>query len=126
MKRGYDRLLRVGDLIQKTLAQILIEESRDDRFKLVTITSVTVARDMSFAKVYVTVLEEDKEKVKAIVQGLNHATKYLRYTLAHRIDLRIVPELKFIYDDSTERGFRISNLINEALDKIDDQSTKKE
>lgn len=115
MPKAYSRLERIADLIQKTLAQILIKEASDLRFRFVTITGVTVARDLAYAKIYVSLLEEDKEKIKQTVQALNRASKYLRYTLAHEVDLRVVPELMFIYDESTMHGFKIASLIDTAL-----------
>jgi ribosome-binding factor A len=118
MKRGFDRTQRVADLIQKTLATLLIQEMIDDRFRLVTITSVTMSRDLSYAKVFVSVLLDDLEQIKQIVIALNRSAKSLRYHLAHEVDLRIVPELKFVYDESTAQGFHLSNLIDSAIKKI--------
>lgn len=117
MKRGFDRTQRVADLIQKSLAQMLLQDMSDDRFHLVTITSVTVSRDLSYAKVFVSVLMDEEDKIKQTVLALNRAAKPLRYNLAHAVDLRIVPELKFVYDESTARGFRISTLIDAAVKK---------
>jgi ribosome-binding factor A len=118
-KRGFDRTQRVADLLQKSLAQIVHEDMTDDRFRLVTITSVAVSRDLSYAKVYVTVLEDDMEKIKQTIVALNRAAKSLRYNLAKEVQLRIVPELKFVFDESTAQGFRISMLIDSAVKKID-------
>jgi len=109
MKRGYDRSRRVADLIQKTLATMLLQDMNDERFSMVTITSVNVSRDLSFAKVYVSVLLDEEEKIKEIVTALNRAAKSLRFNLAKEVDLRIVPELKFVYDSSTAHGFRIND-----------------
>lgn len=119
MKRGFDRTQRVGDLIQQTLAQMLLQDMSDDRFRLVTITSVAVSRDLSYAKVYVSVLMDNIENIKQTVVALNRAAKALRYQLAKAVDLRIVPELKFVYDESTAHGFKISSLIDSAMTKTD-------
>ncbi len=116
MKRGFDRTQRVADLIQRTLAQMLLSDMSDERFRLVTITSVTVTRDLSYAKVYVSVLTEE-DKVKPVIEALNRAAKSLRYRLAHEVDMRVVPELKFVYDNSTAHGFKISSLIDSAIKK---------
>jgi ribosome-binding factor A len=78
---------------------------------------VTVTRNLSSAKIYVSVLMEDEVKIKQTIQSLNRAAKSLRYNLAHAVQLRIVPELKFIYDESTAHGFRISHLIDSAIKK---------
>jgi ribosome-binding factor A len=115
MKRGYERTQRVADLIQKTVAQMLLQDMNDDRFRLVTITGVTVTRDLAHAKIFVSVLMEEEEQIKLTVRSLNQAAKSLRYHLAHSVELRVVPELKFVYDDSTALGFKISGLIDSAL-----------
>ena len=113
-----NRMQKVAGLVQTTLADILLKESEDKRFHMVTITSVSLARDMSSAKVFVSIWDE--EKVKETVKALNNAAKYLRYALAHsKIEMRVIPELKFIYDDSTVRGNRIASLLHSALKKSD-------
>ncbi|MBX3708252.1 MAG: 30S ribosome-binding factor RbfA [Gammaproteobacteria bacterium] len=118
-RRGFDRTQRVADLIQKALAQLLLHDMTDDRFRLVTVTGVTVTRDLSYAKVYVSVLLDDEVKIKDTITALNRTVKSLRYNLAREIDLRIIPELKFIYDESTAHGFKISTLIDSAVKKSD-------
>lgn len=119
--RGFDRTQRVADLIQKTFAQMLLQDMSDDRFRLVTITGVTVTRDLSYAKVFVSVLMDEEEKIKQTVVELNRMAKSFRYNLAHAVDLRVAPELKFVYDESTARGFRISTLIDSAVKKTDEK-----
>ena len=120
-RRGYDRTQRVSDLIQQALAQILLHNMSDDRFRFVTITGVVVSKDLSYAKIYVSVLQDDKEQIKLIVQALNRHAKGLRYELAQAVKLRIAPELRFEYDESTAKGFKISTLIDEAIKKIDNE-----
>lgn len=113
MKRGYNRTQRVADLIQTQLADILQKDVKGYGFGMITITSVNVSHDLSYAKVYFSVLDE--EKATETMTALNNAAKFLRYELAHAVKLRITPELKFIYDDSSVRGQRITSLINDAL-----------
>jgi len=117
MKRGYDRTRRIGDLIQQTLAQMLLQDMSDERFHLVTVTSVAVTKDLAHAKIFVSMLIDDEEEIKQTVISLNRAAKPLRYNLAREVKLRVVPELKFIYDSTTAHGFKISNLIDEAVKK---------
>lgn len=119
MKRGFDRTQRIADLIQKALAKMLLHDMTDDRFRLVTVTDVSVTRDLSYAKVYVSVLLDDKDKIKETVTALNRAAKAFRYHLAREVDLRIIPELKFVYDESTARGFKLSSLIDSAVKKTE-------
>jgi ribosome-binding factor A len=120
-KRGFDRTQRVADLIQQALATILLQECDDDRYKLLTITSVTVSRDLSYAKVYVSMLLDEPEQIKEVIHLLNDSVKPLRYQLARAVDLRIVPELKFVYDESSAHGFRLSHLINSAIKKTENK-----
>jgi ribosome-binding factor A len=115
MKRGYDRTRRVADLIQKTLAQMLVEDMGGDEFNLVTITGANVSRDLSYAKIYVSVLTDKEETIKQTVAALNRNAKNFRYELAQAVKLRIAPELKFVYDEATAHGFHISGLIDKAV-----------
>ncbi|MDR3491084.1 MAG: 30S ribosome-binding factor RbfA [Gammaproteobacteria bacterium] len=109
-----NRMDRVAGLVQTTLADVLLKEAEDKRFNMVTITSVSLAKDMSSAKVFVSVWDDAQSK--EIVAALNKAAAYLRYALAQtKIEIRVIPQLKFVYDDSTARGSRISSLLNQAL-----------
>lgn len=117
--RNYSRVRRVSDLIQTTLATILQKTVLEPRFGFITITGVTVSPDFSFARVFVSVLKE--EYAKEAIKALNDEARGLRHALAQEINLRVTPELKFFYDDSTVRGARISYLINQALKNTSSQ-----
>lgn len=117
MRRGFDRTHRIAALIQEALARMLLQDMNDERFRLVTVTGVTVSRDLSYAKVYVSVLADTEKSIKETVKALNNAARPLRYHLAKEIDVRVVPELKFIYDESILHGFHISGLIDSATKK---------
>jgi len=108
-----NRLERLTGLIQAALAEILQQEVEDLRFNMITITTVGLARDLSSAKIFVSVWDETK--AEETLDALNHSAKYLRFKLAHAVKLRVVPDLKFVYDDSIVRGHHISSLINAAL-----------
>lgn len=105
-----NRPQRVADLIQRELARLLQREAHDPRFAGVTITSVDVSPDLANANVYITVL--DDAKIKGTLAALNHAAGFLRHHLADAVELRIIPKLNFIYDESIHRADRISKLIN--------------
>lgn len=117
-RRSFSRAERVADLIQRSLARILIQDMADTRFRLVTMTGVVVSKDLSYAKVYVSVLLEEKTEIKSIIHALNRAANRMRHCLAQDVNLRIVPELKFVFDESTQYGLAISNLIDDAMKKI--------
>jgi ribosome-binding factor A len=112
MPKDYARTERVGEQIQRELAELLRLEIRDPRVRMVTLTGVEVSRDYAHAKVYYTALEGED---KAVQQGLEHASGFLRSQLAHAIKLRVTPQLHFVYDSSVERGSRLSQLIDEAI-----------
>mgnify|MGYP005814708767 CR=1 FL=1 len=112
MPKDYARTDRVGEQIQRELAELLRLEVRDPRVKLVTLTGVEVARDYSHAKVFYTVLSGED---KAVQQGLERASGFLRSQLAHSLKLRITPQLHFVYDVSVERGSHLSQLIDQAI-----------
>ena len=108
------RLARIADQIQRELSELVRLELRDPRVKLVTITGVEISRDQSHAKVWFTMLGSP-EDAQACGEGLSRAAGFLRAGLAHRLSTRTVPELHFAYDDSIERGVRLSRLIDAAV-----------
>ena len=110
MKRGQGRPQRIGDLIQREIADLLAREVRDPRVGMVTLTSVDVSPDMSHAKVFFTLL--DKDHLDEVQQGLRRAAGFLRSQLAKRVKLYSIPELRFEYDESVERADRLSQLID--------------
>jgi ribosome-binding factor A len=103
---------RIADQIQRELAELIRTEVRDPRVGLVTLTGVELSRDQSHAKVFFTVLGADGEEA---LEGLGRAAGFLRSELARRLTTRKVPELHFAYDESVERGVRLSRLIDEAV-----------
>ena len=108
------RLARIADQIQRELSELIREELRDPRVRMVTVTGVEITRDQSHAKVWFTTLGSPEE-AKACDEGLARAAGFLRAGLAHRLSTRTVPELHFAYDESIERGVRLSRLIDEAV-----------
>lgn len=113
MKKGQGRPQRLGDLIQREVSELIRMEVRDPRVGMITITSVDVSPDITHAKIYFTVLE--KEKLPATLEGLKRSAGFLRAQLAKRIKMYTTPELRFVYDESVERGDRLSRLIDAAL-----------
>jgi ribosome-binding factor A len=106
------RSARIADQIQRELAEIIRLELRDPRVGLVTLTGVELSRDQSHAKVFFTVLGSQGSDAQV---GLANAAGFLRSELARQLTTRKVPELHFVYDESVERGVRLSHLIEEAV-----------
>lgn len=106
---------RISSNMVKEISYILANEIKDPDIKFVTVTDVHVTNDLSFAKVYVTVFNE--EKIKETMKSLRNASAYIRKILADRIDVRHIPELEFVYDESIEYGKNIENKIKEIHEK---------
>ena len=114
MPKDYPRSSRIAEQVQRELSDVIRLELKDPRVGMVTITDVEVTPDHKLAKVFFTVLG-DEARIKEATRGLGHAAGFLRSELAHRFEMRSVPQLQFIYDASVERGVRLSNLIEAAV-----------
>ena len=114
MKRpyGFDRTERVSTEIQRALAHLLQHAAHDARLQQVTIQAVRVARDLSHAQVYYTVLQSAEKDILTSV--LNKAAGYLRHQLAQQLNLRTIPVLNFVYDISVDTGQHLTQLIHHA------------
>ncbi len=116
MPKEFSRTRRVGEQMQRELAQLIQQEVNDPRIGMLTVTAVEVSRDFSHAKVFVTSLNSD-EGMQQTLQGLARASGFLRRELGRRMKLRTIPELHFVHDESVERGNRLSSLIDQAIAK---------
>lgn len=110
MARQSGRLQKVADQIQRELSDVLRRELRDPRVGMITLTGVRVSPDCAHAAVYYTCLEHAHAEEAAA--GLRRATGFLRSRLAKRLDLYSVPQLRFVYDESIERGAHLTQLID--------------
>ena len=106
------RQQRVAELLFEELSIMIGNELDDPRLSLARVTSVNVSRDLRNVSVYVT-HDDDEVPKRDILQGLRHATPYLRRQLAVRCSLRAVPELSFHYDDTPERAARVDELLRQ-------------
>ena len=109
------KIQRLNHAIQEEISMILMREIKDQDIKFVTITGVDTTSDLSFAKVYYTVL--NKEKLNDVKEALDKASSFIRTKLAERIDVRHTPELKFIYDTSIAYGEHIDQLIQKIKEE---------
>ena len=116
MAKNTSRARRIADQIQRELAELIRGELKDPRVGLVTITDVEVSADYHHAKIFVTTLTGE-DAIKPTMDGLSRASGFLRSRLATSLRTRTVPELHFVYDESVERGTRLSRLIDEAVGK---------
>jgi ribosome-binding factor A len=109
---GFDRRLRVADLMRHEIGKLLISQSHDPRFKFVSVSEIEISKDYANAKVYVTMLNDDQ--ITETLAALNKAAGYFRRELAQAINLRSTPKLHFHYDDSIRRGRRIADLLSKT------------
>lgn len=106
----FARADRVSGLIQEVLSEIIKKNIGDPRLKSATITQVEVSRDLKLARIYFTT-PGDRRKKDAAIKGFNSARRFIKRILAHELDLKYMPDIKFFYDDSLEYGARIDELI---------------
>jgi ribosome-binding factor A len=104
----------MAEQIQRELAQIIREELKDPRIGMVTITGVEVTRDMSYAKIFYTLMT-GQDKAEETQATLMRSAGFMRSQLSRRITVYKIPELKFAYDQSIENGMQLSHLIDQAI-----------
>jgi ribosome-binding factor A len=109
------KLSRYNSLFVKEISNIIQNEVKDKDIKFVTITGCEITNDLSFAKVYYTVLDESKKNDTR--KALDKAKGFIRGEISKRVDIRHTPELRFVFDESTEYGTNIDRLLKEIHDK---------
>ena len=103
---------RVSEMLFQELSVLISSELEDPRLGLITVTEVAVSRDLRSVRVFV--FQADAELPKRdILAGLQAASPYMRRQLAQRCNLRVVPELNFVYDDTPERAARVDQLLQQ-------------
>jgi ribosome-binding factor A len=107
-----NRAQRVGDQILKVIAPFLLQKVKDPRVEGVTLTGVRVSKDLRMAKVYFSVFGEDKD-IRNAADGLESARGFIKRELGARLDLRVMPDIQFLYDESFARGLRIERLLED-------------
>jgi ribosome-binding factor A len=116
MSRVSTRVDKVADLLKKEVALLIQSEVRDPRVGMASVTGVKVSKDLAHASVYVTLLgKSNAEEAQEGIEALNKASGFLRSMLAKEVSMRIMPKLKFIYDDTLAKGQHMTSLIDEAL-----------
>jgi len=107
-----ERMRRVDEAMREVLSDVLTHELKDPRVGFVTVTDVKTSPDLRHARVYVSVLG-DAEVVEASLEGLRSANGFLQGRVGGELRLKNTPTLQFLYDDSVDRGLRISEIIEE-------------
>jgi ribosome-binding factor A len=112
--KEYSRTDRLAGEIQHALAALIRREIKDPRIGMVTITRVQLARDVSHARVYVTLLDGEHD-AELSVKALNRAAPFLRHALGERVHLKFLPSLHFVHDARSVREQRLNELIRQAV-----------
>lgn len=120
MKKSANRATRMADQIQKDIMAILRAKVKDPRISWVTINDVEVTNDYSLAKIYYSVLQTEQRD--GIAKALESAKGFIRSELSKGLTTYTVPQLKFIFDESLERGSHILSLISKVADEYSEES----
>lgn len=108
----FKRADRVGGEVQRELSDLLLKEIRDPRLDSVTILRVSITDDLRSARIYFSVAEGEERKLSALA-GFKSASGYLRLKLSRRLELRHMPELEFLYDESFDRASKLNKVLKE-------------
>jgi ribosome-binding factor A len=109
--KSFQRTDRLGQLILREIATIIQLKMRDPRVSFVNVNTVNVTRDLSLARIHVSTLGDERNNLD-MVKVLNKAAGFLRTELAKKIEARLIPELRFIFDDTQLRGNRIDDILS--------------
>ncbi|HZH81681.1 MAG TPA: 30S ribosome-binding factor RbfA [Phototrophicaceae bacterium] len=109
----FERSDRVGDLLLKVLAELLVREIRDPRVRGINLTGVKVSKDLRHARIFFSVFGAETNKSDALA-GLKRATGFIRSKLGKELSLRFVPSIEFSYDETEAEAQRIESLLRAA------------
>ncbi len=121
------RMKRINDRMKEVLSIVLLTKIEDPRLMNVSVTEVRVDRELDYANIYVSSLDNDYSS-EEIIEALNRASGYLKYEISEEIDLRIMPKLRFFWDPTPQKADRIDALLaqiraeNESREAQDDLS----
>ena len=112
------RVHRIGALIQKEIAQVIHHDINDPRIKDVVITEVEMSKDLKHAKVFFLICNhksKKSEEIKSITKAINSSKLFFKKKLSTNSNLRSVPNLRFLFDDTESKAFELEELINKNL-----------
>ena len=107
--KGVERSRRVGELLLKEISLLVYNKVKDPRVRGATITYVKMSGDLSIASVY---FVTDKELIGETLDGLEHSAGFIRHNLKDKLKMKIIPKLRFFYDESFDYGEKIDRIID--------------
>lgn len=120
MRKNSNRIIRISEEIKHELSKIIRDGLKDPRVDtLISIIRVETTGDLKQCKVSISIIG-DEEKQKDTLAGLKSSAGFIRRELAHRINLRNTPELRFVIDHSIEYGVKMNKLIRDVTEKKED------
>lgn len=114
--KPYTRAERLSSLMRETLSDILLKSIKDPRLASVSITKIRMTADLKLAKVYYVTTGEDADRVTdidATSEGFKKASGFIRRALARELDLRYIPNLRFLYDETIEYGIHMNQILSQ-------------
>jgi ribosome-binding factor A len=117
MRRESNRPRRGEEQLRRELSELIRHNIKEPGLGLLSIAEVKITSDLSQARVYITLLEDDPEVIDFSMRTLTAHTNKLRGFLGKRMHIRAVPTLEFIYDDLIQKGTELGHLIGQAVDK---------
>ncbi len=115
MPRTFNRARRVAEQMQKEIAEVLQQDFKDPRVGFVTVSGVDLSGDLMYAKIYVTFLNLPEDQLSTALDVLNRASGFFRSMIGSRMKLRVVPNIKFYYDETLVKGMELSSLIAQSV-----------
>ena len=110
--KTYPRSDRIGTRILEEMADLLVKDIKDPRLEMVTITNVKMSNNLRYARIYYSLVGDEKKK-KGADEGFKRAMGFIKRELARRLRLRYMPDVEFLYDESFDYGSRIDSILKE-------------
>jgi ribosome-binding factor A len=111
--RPYSRAERISVRIQSVITELLSKKMQDPRIEMATISGVKLSSDLRIAHVYISVFG-DKKRIKEALEGFRKSSGFIRKSIAPKLGLKYMPELKFVHDDSFDKAAKMDELIKSA------------
>jgi len=119
----YKRYDRVSSELRKIVSEIIEMRVKDIKLRGVVVTDLVLSKDLRYAKVFVSSINQDVNK-KTVLKSLDNAKGYIKNIVSDKIRLRYMPEFTFLYDDSADYGFKIDNLLKEIKSDSNDREDR--
>ena len=124
MNKGYIRADRVADLLKEEISQMLCIEVKDPHIGFITITDVEVSKDLKLAKVFYTILGDERQLGKSS-DALQRVLPFIKRQLGKRLRMRYIPDILFRYDHSLDYGSKIDTILNQLKKTHELDTTEK-